>query len=664
MRMDTLLDTPRISLRLVHRRTRLRTALALASLLALVAVFYVRPGMLRGTSSLAGMDYDQMHVHRLRFARDALFGAGHTLPGWYPHEVLGSPFLANLQSFPWIPTRLVLLLIDPSIAYAAGIFMAAALSAVFTWLYCRQAGMSRLGAWTSAGTFAAAGFFASRVMAGHLPLLEAYPALPLLLWLVDRAVKRRRFDLGALAVCCAFVVSAGHPQLPAYAVGSALLYAAWRSRGWLRARIIAAMLLGCGLAMAVWWPMLLLIGRSTRILVLSSAANDVAMPYGRLLALIVPGLHGWPSPVPMAEAHPFDAWPNPAYFWDTASYIGILPLVAIVLLLVRCIVRKRMPGSRWLFLTLLGVAALLGSLPLTDSFRHLLPGTLLRSPSRLLYISTFCTAVAMGAAVDALRRSPVRNTLLGIALCIHFIDLWGFAHLFIQENPHVETPLAFQGILDRELGDGRIAVERDAALLSYEDRYDDAGGFDSIFLASFSRRMAALADMPAGHNWQRIDASELPVNALRAAGVKFVITTDNGLYRVPNPEPRANVPYTRPSSDEIRLMSSRAGVVSVLEAYDPGWSATVDGARGLVIDDGGFAMKVQVPAGKHEVRLAYKTPGRGAGAALSLLSLSLLVVLIKADRRDRPGGARPGYSPDRYIPSVHLREEADAMTRS
>lgn len=320
--METLLQTPRISLRLVHRRTRVRTAFALASLLVLVAIFYLRLGILRGESALRGLDYDQMHVHRLRFAREALFGAAHTLPGWYPHEALGSPFLANLQSFPWIPTRLVLLLLDPSAAYAAGIFLAAAFSALFTWLYCRQAGMSRLGAWVSAATFAGAGFFASRVMAGHLPLLEAYPALPLLLWLVDRAVKRNRFDLGILAVCCALVVSAGHPQLPAYAIGSAIVYAAWRGRGWLRVRIVAAIALGCGLAMAVWWPMLLLIGRSTRILHLSAAANDVAMPYSRLLALLVPGIHGWPAPVELSEAHPFIAYPNPAYFWDTASYIG------------------------------------------------------------------------------------------------------------------------------------------------------------------------------------------------------------------------------------------------------------------------------------------------------------------------------------------------------
>jgi hypothetical protein len=644
---------------------RLRTAFAVVSLLLLVAVFSLRPGILRGVTALNGVDYDQMHVHRIRFARDALFGPAHTLPAWYPREVLGSPFLANLQSFPWIPSRLLLLPIDPSAAYAAGIFIAAGLSAVFTWLYCRQAGLSRLGAWVAAGTFACAGYFASRIMAGHLPLLEAYPALPLLLWLVDRALKGRRVDLGILAVCCAFVVSAGHPQLPAYAIGSALCYAAWRSRGWLRARIVTSISLGCGLAMAVWWPMLLLIGRSTRIMHLPAAENDIAMPYGRLLALIAPGIDGWPWPVAMSDTNPFDAYPNTAYFWDTAAYIGILPLVALVALLVRCILRRRLPESRWRFLTYLGVAAFLGSLPLAEPLRDLLPGTLLRSPSRSLYLSTFCVAVAMGIAVDTVRRSTIRNLLVAVAVCIQFVDLWSFDHHFIQEEPRVEAAPKFQAVLDRQLGDGRIAVERETSLLSYEDRYDDAGGFDSIFLAGYSRRMASLAGLPVEHNWQLIDASLLPVKALEAAGVKFVITGDPGkLLRVPNPAPRANVRYERPSSDEIRLVSARQGFARVLEAYDPGWRATVDGVPAPVIDDGGFAMAVAVPRGRHEVRLTFKTPGRATGIALSLVSLGLLIILIRGGRRDRQDDAHPGYSPGRYTPSVHLPEEAGAMTRS
>ena len=59
-----------------------------------------------------------VYVRRIAFAQDALFGPSHFLPAWYPRKLLGTPFLANLQSFPWIPTRLILLFFDPMAAQA------------------------------------------------------------------------------------------------------------------------------------------------------------------------------------------------------------------------------------------------------------------------------------------------------------------------------------------------------------------------------------------------------------------------------------------------------------------------------------------------------------------------------------------------------------------
>jgi len=682
---------------------RSKTALVVAALLALVGIFYVRPEFLLGTGALAGMDYDQLHVRRITFAREALFGPLHALPGWYPRELLGSPFAANLQSFPWIPTRLVLLLLDPLAAYAAGVAIAAVLSAIFTYLYCRRAGLTRVGAFAGGGTFACAGYFASRVMAGHLPLLEAYPALPLLLWLVDRALAteralKRRFDLAVLAASSACVVVAGHPQVPAYAVASALLYTAWRGKGWLRAQIVGSIVLGTGLALIVWWPMLLLIGRSTRVLPLEAPDNDIGMPYGRLLALIVPGLHGWAAPVELAAQYPFTGYPDTSYFWDTASYVGILPLLAIGGLLVACIRQKRMPQSRWMFLACLGTGALLGSLPLAGPLLHALPGTLLRSPARLLYLSTFCAAVALGVAVDAVRcagwprRAVIRSAILAVALSLHFVDLWGFAHRFIEVYPRDRETLEFDPILARETGDRRIAEERENYVFTYQDRHDDAGGFDSIFLARTNRGLLALTGDPPGSNVQEIDASDFPVEALQATGVRFVIMTktrddlelvshteQTNLYRVPNAAPRAQffdlaqiefvdqrripelfaadpgkklllapdarqyslgtggapsqpptVAYSRPSSDEIRLQITNGapGFVYVLEAYDPGWSASVDNAGAPLVPANGFAMAVPVDVGTHIVRLMYKTTGRALGLGLSLLSLTLLGLLI------------------------------------
>lgn len=618
----------------------------MAALLILTESFYLRPAILSGAGVLQGFDYYQLHIRRLRFAREALFGAQHRLPGWYTREALGTPFAANMHSFPWIPTRLVLLALDPAVAYAAGIAMAAALAALFTFLFARRAGLSLVGGFTAAGTFACAGYFASRVMAGHLPLLEAYPALPLLLWLAERADKRR--DLIALAVASACVAAAGHPQLPVYALVSALLYAIWKYRGAALVRVAGAIMLGAGLTLVVWWPMLLLIGRSMRVLRLAMPDNDIAMPYGRLLALIAPGIHGWPSGVELADTHYFDAYPNEAYFWDTASYIGILPLVAMGAMAVACMVRRRKPEARWMFLAGLGVTAFLFALPAMSPVLHLLPGTLLRSPARLLYIPTFCAAVATGVFVDWVRGARWPVSVVFVLLSAHFMNLWWFAHYFVQTYPRSEEAPAFQATIDGESGEARIAEERAAQIYSNNDRHDDAGGFDSIFLAQYYKELHALAGAPEGMNRQWIDASELPKNVLEAAGVRFVITSqkrgdlelaathqDASLYRVTNPEPRAaltagRVEYARPSSDEIVLHTNgrAAGIARVLETYDPGWSATVDERPAPVAAANGLAMSIPVAAGAHTVRLRYQTPGRATGVALSGMSLAGLVLLI------------------------------------
>ena len=668
----------------------------------------MRPEILRGTSSLMGSDYEMLHRWRLAFARASLFGASHMLPGWNPHELLGAPFAANIQSFPWIPTRLILLFFDPGVAFGVGVAMAAAMAAVFAYLYCRRAGLTRIGAAVAGWTFACAGYFSSRVMAGHLPLLEAYPALPLLLWLVDRAlVLERRIDFAVLAVCCTCVALAGHPQVPFYALASAFLYVAWRARetGWnLCARVAAVMAAGIGLASAVWWPMLLLIGRSTRLLHLAAPDNDIAMPYGRLLALIVPGIQGWAGPVDLADRNPFSGYPNNAYFWDTASYIGILPLAAAIGLGVFCVAKKRFPQGRWAFLLWLGVAAFVGSLPLAQPLLHLLPGTLLRSSARLLYVCTFCAAVATGVAVDAVRvakwpwKTWIVHSVLALLLALHFADLWRFGHWFISTYPRDEDAPAFQAVLDRELDGHRIAEEREDTVFSDADRYDDAGGFDSIFLARFDRGYLALAGEAADTNEQVFDASVLPPVALEALGVGFVITTEARddlelaaktdeayLYRVADPAARAEyvmrgavefadeqkIPamfaafpryrlilpadarkepdasraeggvfethYSRRSSDEIEVKAvvPAPGFIRVLESYDPGWKATVNGAAVPVVPANEFEMAVPVQDGSSVVRVRYETPGRAMGTGLSLLSLALLGALVASHNRVR-----------------------------
>jgi Bacterial membrane protein YfhO len=703
------------------------TYFSVAVLLLITEAIYLPLSVLRGKNTLYGWDYIFLHARRLTFARDALFSGQHRLPGWYPRELLGTPFSANLQDFPWIPSHLPLLLLDPDVAYPAGIAMAAALAALFTYLFCRRAGLSQIGSVAAAWTFACAGFFAARVMVGHLLILEAYPSLPLLLWLADRAMdhshglRTHRGDTVALAIAAACVVAAGHPQLPAYSVATALLYVIWRSRGWLRAKLCGAIALGIGATMAVWWPMLLLIRRSTRALRLDPAANDIVLPYHRLLGLFAPGIDGWPAGVSRANGHLFGGYSHPGYFWDTFAYTGILPLVAAAVLVPVCLIRRRVPASRWLFLAVIGIAALLGALPTFEPLRQTLPTTILRSPARLLYLCTFSLSAAFGAGVDALLRwNPLgrpRFTQAAVLACLafHAWDLGCIARLFIVPTSlHPLDVPELQEILAREPSEGRIAVSRVLPLrLVYQ--HDDAGGFDAIFLADPYRALIALTGAPPKLNEEVMDAAEWPPDALQETGVRFVITwktrkdlelvkTVSGLqmYRVANPAPRAaffdrdaisfqpkdqiraelahghthstdqlwipweererfaanstsllsnaapsgnTVTYIRPSSDLILIHGSvsRSGVVYVLEAYDPGWTAEVDGMHAPVLEANSLGMAVPISAGDHLVRLRYQTQGRRTGTVLSVLSVCGLVVLVSIGKRSEPRAPASGF---------------------
>jgi membrane protein YfhO len=673
--------------------------LSVALLVALTEAVYFRPSLFH--NGLLGSDYLQLHARHIAFARDALFGPGHFLPAWYPRELLGAPFAADVQSFPWIPTRLLLLLFDPKYGFAVGVSLAAALAAVFTYLFCKRIGLSDLGAISAGWTFACAGYFASRVMAGHLPMLEAYPALPLLLWLADRAVAldRARFqrrDLAALALAAACVALAGHPQLPAYSLGAALVYLFVRGRGRRLLFSASALALGVACTLFAWWPMILLIQRSTRVLDLAPPSNDIAMSYGRLLAMLWPGKDGWPQI--LGRQPIFGGYPNDSYFWDTASYIGLLPLAAILFLLVRTLRTKRLPAPPFAFLAVLGAGALLLSLPAAQPLYRLVHGTFFRSPSRLFYLCNFPSAVALGCAVNAFQMSGwltgrARSLILAACLLGHAVDLGGFARLFIQPAPQDSFPREFEQVLSRELDRGRIAAEDP----EYHGLYDDAGIFDSILLANPYRAMLGLAGLPRDLNVQRMDASEFPIPALQAAGVRFVITSNDrndlalvreteeeNLYRVPNPAPRvaffgggqidfvardaaldaflshprpdrlvlpseagttaiapgtdappAQLVYSRPSSDEIRVESiaPRPGFIRILDSYDPGWSATVDGAPVTVMPANGFMMAIAVEEGRHAIALHYQTEGRRLGWLLSLASVVLLGGLIAMARK-------------------------------
>ena len=102
-----------------------------------------------------------------------------------------------------------------------------------------------------------------------------------------------------------------------------------------------------------------------------------------------------------------------------------------------------------------------------------------------------------------------------------------------------------------------------------------------------------------------------------------------------------------PESITLRWETATPGVLVVSEAWDPGWSLTIDGraAEVLVVDQA--LMGAFVEAGRHEAVLAYATPGGGAARMAARVGLLVLAVagLLAAFRR-------AGQDPDRPFPAA------------
>ena len=82
----------------------------------------------------------------------------------------------------------------------------------------------------------------------------------------------------------------------------------------------------------------------------------------------------------------------------------------------------------------------------------------------------------------------------------------------------------------------------------------------------------------------------------------------------------------------VEVHSDGPGWLVLLDSYDDGWTATVDGHAEPVTRANVAFRAVAVPAGDSVVRFRYATPGLDAGAALTALGLAGVTALAVSDR--------------------------------
>jgi hypothetical protein len=96
-----------------------------------------------------------------------------------------------------------------------------------------------------------------------------------------------------------------------------------------------------------------------------------------------------------------------------------------------------------------------------------------------------------------------------------------------------------------------------------------------------------------------------------------------------------------PNSIQVSWQIGKPGMLRILESWDPGWRATVNGRPAPIYRADFLFLAVPVPAGPCDVRLTYRPPGFTEGAGASLLGIVGLAVCFLAGRHARTGSEEP-----------------------
>jgi hypothetical protein len=140
--------------------------------------------------------------------------------------------------------------------------------------------------------------------------------------------------------------------------------------------------------------------------------------------------------------------------------------------------------------------------------------------------------------------------------------------------------------------------------------------------------------------WLWVSSPEAALAALLAPTLDFQAIRHEGPRDEPPPEAEGasivacDVRTPRPERVTLRCDAPVGGYATLLDAWSPGWSATVDGQPAPIVRAESIARAVRIGKGAHVVDFTYRAPGLRAGAAISALAwLAWLTALLWLRRR-------------------------------
>jgi len=378
------------------------------------------------------------------------------LPHWNPYIFGGMPFMADIQTAVWYPTNLVQALFvsnghESPVVMEWFILLHYALAGFGMFLLVRK--MFKVDDWSalfSGVAYAFSGYIVAQAI--HQMIIYQMALFPLIVYAFVKGVESWKWSLiSGLLLGCMYL--AGHPQSTLYLTFFLALLAAYeigsRARGKHDEKLTALNVLRLAIpvivAVGIFAIQLLpsqeLADLSRRDVMTYEKSVEGSLKWGNLLTLILPRLFGVTNAAHDAKV---EYWNGPYYLsWETAIYIGILPLLFGVVAAFTDWKKKYVA-----FFALMSVFAILFSLGdnffLYKIFFSLPLFDKLRTPARMMMVFSFamCALSSVGlanAVKGAVSRSGRTPELIvrGILVLVWLLALVGAfnAQSFLKDAP-------------------------------------------------------------------------------------------------------------------------------------------------------------------------------------------------------------------------------------
>ena len=346
------------------------------------------------------------------FAIDSLKNGN--FPLWNPYNFSGAPLLANFQSAVFYPFNFVYLLLPQIWAWSVLVMLQPFLTLVFTFLYCRKIGISRLGSYFSSISFSFSSFMTVWLeynTIGHVILW-----LPLILLSLEKLFEKRTVIWSLiLVISITSSLFAGHIQIFTYLLIFVLIYSFARIRK-ISLFLISLLTLSLGIGAVQLVPGIELITQAARSAhAYDLIVNKILIQSWQLIMLFVPDFFGNPATR--------NYWIQDTYVGDVI-YIGLIPLFFVIFALFI----KNNFFTKFFTLATIALFVIITLNPLTQLIYKInIPLISSNSSNLLVFILCFSMSILCGFGVDVFIKNKYsfkKYLRILVPFILVFIFLW------------------------------------------------------------------------------------------------------------------------------------------------------------------------------------------------------------------------------------------------